>query len=56
VADALGCAGPADLQERLRDLDPERGSYVPGVGLCSPAFAETMRKGLRRKPRRKPAA
>jgi hypothetical protein len=56
VADALGCAGPADLQERLRDLDPERGAYVAGVGLCSPAFAETMRKGLRRKPRRKPAA
>lgn len=56
VAEVLGCAGPADLRERLGDLDPAKGAFVPGIGLCSPAFAQSMRKGLRRKARRKPAA
>jgi hypothetical protein len=51
VADALGCAAVEELQVRLRGLDESRGTYVPGLGLCSRAFADEMRKGLRRKRR-----
>jgi hypothetical protein len=51
VADALGCATIEELQVRLRGLDERRGTYVPGRGLCSRAFADEMRKGLRRKRR-----
>jgi len=56
IADALHCASTDDLAARLRVLgeahDGEtRAVYVPGVGLCAPAFAEAMRRGLRRKPR-----
>jgi len=56
VAEALRCADDGELAARLRRLDPERGVYVPGVGVCSSAFAEGMRKGLRRHAQRKPAA
>lgn len=56
VVEALGCASPEEVRRRLRSLDPTRGIYLPGVGLCSPAFAEEMRKGLRRARRRTPAA
>lgn len=56
VAEALGCASVDEAARRLRSLDPERGIYVPEVGLCSPAFAEEMRKGLRRARRRNSAA
>jgi hypothetical protein len=56
VAEALGCAAVDELPSRLASLDPIRGAYVAGVGLCSPSFVETMRRGLRRKPRRQPAA
>jgi hypothetical protein len=57
VGEALGC-GPVldELPGRLRALDPARGIFMPGLGLCSPAFAEAMRRGLRRRPRPKPAA
>ncbi len=56
VADALHCASADDLATRLRVLGDKHGGetravYVPGVGLCAPAFAEAMRRGLRRKPR-----
>ncbi len=53
AAEALGCASVDDLAQRLRSLDAEQARYVPGLGLCSPDFAEKMRKGLRR---RRPAA
>lgn len=56
VLTALGCVTASELALQLRTLDPERGAYVPGIGLCSPSFAEGMRKGLRRRPRRSPAA
>jgi hypothetical protein len=56
VGEALGCGSLDELPGRLRALDPARGIYMPGVGLCSPSFAEAMRRGLRRKPRRRPAA
>jgi len=56
AAGALRCAGTDELATRLRRLDPERAIYVPGVGVCSPVFAEGMRKGLRRRAQRKPAA
>ncbi len=56
AAGALRCASAAELATRLRPLDPARGVYVPGVGVCSPAFAEGMRKGLRRRAQRTPAA
>lgn len=49
VAEALGCASPDELAARLRSLDAARARYVPGLGLCSPEFAEKMRKGLRRR-------
>ena len=51
VADALGCATIEELPRRLRALDERRATYVPGLGLCSRAFADEMRKGLRRKRR-----
>lgn len=51
VADALGCAAIEELPVRLRALDERRATYVPGLGLCSRAFADEMRKGLRRKRR-----
>jgi hypothetical protein len=51
VADALGCATIEELPMRLRTLDERRGTYVPGLGLCSRAFADEMRKGLRRRRR-----
>ena len=56
VLTALGCATTRELALQLRALDEDRGAYVPGIGLCSPSFAEGMRKGLRRRPRRTPAA
>jgi len=56
AAEALRCADVDELAARLRGLDPARATYVPGVGVCSPAFAEGMRKGLRRRAQRKPAA
>jgi hypothetical protein len=57
VGEALGCGSSLDeLPGRLRSLDPACGIFMPGLGLCSPAFAEAMRRGLRRKPRPKPAA
>jgi len=56
VGEALGCDSLDELPRRLRALDPARGTYMPDLGLCSPAFAEAMRRGLRRKPRPKPAA
>jgi len=56
VGEALGCGSPDELPGRLRALDPAHGTFMPGLGLCSPAFAEAMRRGLRRKPRPKPAA
>jgi hypothetical protein len=51
VADALGCATVEEIPMRLRALDDRRGTYVRGLGLCSRAFADEMRKGLRRKRR-----
>ena len=56
AAEALRCADVDELATRLRGLDPARATYVPGVGVCSPTFAEGMRKGLRRRAQRKPAA
>jgi hypothetical protein len=56
VAEALGCATSDDVAARLRSLDGARATYIPGLGLCSAAFAAQMRKGLRRVPGRKPAA
>ncbi len=56
VGEALGCQSTAELTSRLQALDPAGGTYMPGLGLCSPSFADAMRRGLRRKPRRKPAA
>lgn len=56
VVDALGVTSLEEARPRLRALDPARGSYVAGIGLCSPAFMDGMRKGLRRARRRKPAA
>jgi len=56
VGEALGCASEGEVRATLAGVDPARGVYVVGVGLCSPAFAEDMRKGLRRRTRRKPAA
>jgi hypothetical protein len=56
VGEALGCGSLDEVPGRLRALDPARGTFVPGLGLCSPAFAQGMRRGLRRKPRPKPAA
>jgi len=56
VGEALGCASEGEVRATLAGVDPARGIYVVGVGLCSPAFAEDMRKGLRRRTRRKPAA
>jgi hypothetical protein len=56
VAEALGYCALDDLAGRLGRLDPARGLFMPGTGLCSAAFAEAMRRGLRRKPRRRPAA
>ena len=55
VVAALGTTSAAELAHQLRSLDPARAVFVPDVGLCSPAFAESMRKGLRRK-RGSPAA
>jgi hypothetical protein len=51
VADALGCAAIEELPLRLHALDERRATYVAGLGLCSRAFADEMRKGLRRKRR-----
>lgn len=56
IVDALHCASTDDLAARLSVLGngcdrAARAVYVPGVGLCAPAFAEAMRRGLRRKPR-----
>ena len=56
VSEALGYASLDELQGRLRSLDPVRGTFVPGLGLCSSAFSQAMRRGLRQKPRRKTAA
>ena len=56
AAEALRCADADELATRLRGLDPARATYVPDVGVCSPSFAEGMRKGLRRRAQRKPAA
>jgi hypothetical protein len=56
VSEALGCGSLDELPGRLRALDPERATFVRGLGLCSPDFAQAMRRGLRRKPRPKPAA
>ncbi|MGH2388082.1 MAG: hypothetical protein ACRDIE_07730, partial [Chloroflexota bacterium] len=39
ASEALGCGSPAELPGRLRVLDPDRGTFMPGLGLCSPAFA-----------------
>ena len=56
VRTALGCASIDEVARKLRLLDPASGSFVPGLGLCSPTFAATIRKGLRRRPGRVPAA
>lgn len=56
LAEALGCTVPEDLPARLRLLDGARATYIPGTGLCSPDFAEAMRRGLRKKRQRTPAA
>ncbi|MDB5059865.1 MAG: hypothetical protein JWO59_3337, partial [Chloroflexi bacterium] len=56
VSEALGCGSLEELQGRLRVLDPARATFLQGVGLCIREFAQAMRRGLRRKPRRKPAA
>jgi hypothetical protein len=56
VAAALGCPDGVELTAHLRALDITRGIFIPDLGLCSPQFAETMRKGLRRGRRRSPAA
>lgn len=56
VADALGCSSYEELPGMLRTLDPRQATFVPGLGLCSAGFAQAMRRGLRRKPRRKSAA
>ena len=56
AGEALGCDTLDELPDRLRALDPAQGTFLRGLGLCSPAFAEAMRRGLRRKPRPKPAA
>lgn len=55
VSAALGTTSAAELVHQLGSLDPARAVFVPEVGLCGPAFAESMRKGLRRK-RGSPAA
>ncbi len=52
AAEALGCASPAELAQRLRSLNLAQARYVAGLGLCSPEFAERMRKGLRRRRNR----
>jgi hypothetical protein len=56
VGEALGCGSLDDLPSRLQALDPASGTFVPGLGLCSPTFAQAMRRGLRRQLRPKPAA
>jgi len=61
VAEALGCVSGGELADRLRLLERSedyagRGVYLAGLGLCTPDFAEEMRKGLRRTRRRRPAA
>jgi len=55
VSAALGTTSAAELAHQISSLDPARAVFVPEIGLCSPAFAESMRKGLRRK-RGSPAA
>jgi hypothetical protein len=56
VGEALGCESLDEVPGRLRALDPALGTFLPGLGLCSPTFEQAMRRGLRRKPRPKPAA
>jgi hypothetical protein len=56
VSEALGCGSLDELPGRLRALDAEQGRFIPGLGLCSPSFAEAMRHGLRKTSRPKPAA
>jgi RES domain-containing protein len=56
VSEALGCGSLDEVPDRLQALDPARGTFLPGIGLCSPTFAQAMRRGLRRKPRPKSAA
>lgn len=56
VIATLGCSDGADAAARLRSLDPARGVYVPGIGLCNPAFADAVRRGVRRARRRSSAA
>ena len=55
AANVLGCASLDELGQRLRSIDVTQARYIPGLGLCSPEFAERMRKGLRRR-RNRPAA
>ncbi len=61
VAEALGCAPDGELAGLLRLLEQSevyarQGVYLAGLGLCTPDFAEEMRKGLRRARRRRAAA
>ncbi len=56
VSEALGCGSLDELPGRLQALDSAHGTFMPGLGLCSPAFAAAMRHGLRGAPRPKPAA
>jgi hypothetical protein len=56
VAEALGCGGLDEVSFRLRGLDPTRALFLKGLGLCTPAFAAAMRRGLRRTRHPKPAA
>ncbi len=56
VLSALNYATPAEAATRLRDLPADHGTYIAGLGLCSPDFVATMRRGLRRAQRRSSAA
>jgi hypothetical protein len=56
VMSALNYATPAEAARRLRELPADQGTYVAGLGLCSPDFVANMRRGLRRAQRRSSAA
>lgn len=56
VMEMLSCVSTEDLAKRLMAVDPARGAYVQGLGFCSPSFADSMRKGLRYRAQRPPAA
>ena len=55
VSEALGCGSLAKCRSGCGRLTRPWHVHA-GLGLCSPAFAQAMRRGLRRKPRPKPAA